>query len=239
MTVLVISDDALRREALTRAATTILGGVAAAACGPAEVMLAVRTHRPRAAIVEAPSLGALVTLVDRLRGAAEGPLPVVAVLPAGAAAVAFAGGGEVPALAICAAADPPERIAACLHELGDGVPADAAPPFSYDPRARLLRGRGDAVPLTPLEARAFDLLLEAAGAAVSHGDLCAALWGRGERAIPVDGALRAALRTHLHGLRRKLRRVEAPVAIETHRNVGYALRVGAPPGAGVPSDAGR
>lgn len=77
---------------------------------------------------------------------------------------------------------------------------------------------GSSVPLSALEQRIVERLIERPGAAVSRADLERVIAGS-DRGAPVEGR---ALDAHIYRLRRKLRDVTG-VRIETLRQRGFAL----------------
>lgn len=236
MAMLIVTDDGDRRDALLAAAGAHAYADRAApvawGCDRSGVMAAVRAHRPTGAVIEAPTGAALDAVLARLQAASAWPVPVVAVLPQTAAALAAqrevtqraatAGEEQRGAITIVTRAEPPAAVIASLALLQ----ADAASPRigGYDRTSQTLHGAAGTVPLTPLEGQALELLLDRPGRVVATVDLCTALWGRGDQTIPVDAHLRATLRSHVYALRRKLQRADVPLAIETRRGLGYVVR---------------
>ncbi|MEA2170472.1 MAG: hypothetical protein QOF76_3772 [Solirubrobacteraceae bacterium] len=98
-------------------------------------------------------------------------------------------------------------------------PADPAPAgLQLDPSAHAVSFLGAEIALTPTEFRIMAALAATPGGVVRRATLIAAAWP--------DGAIvhSNTLDTYLKRVRRKLRMIEAPQAIETLRGVGYRLR---------------
>ena len=238
MRVLIVAHEAARRDALT-AHVRAAGHEVCTSCAPEQ--LTVEVQRALADGLEAVVLdvgadqAALRRAIDRARHAAETPLPVLVLLPEhstwlrdapprellpaivifarGAAAAALAGGFER------MGARPP---------LGRGGDASPAPPvagglLSFERTRREVSGSGGGIRVTASEASILEALLAGDGAIVTHEDLAEALWGR---AI-ADRHSRAAIRSHVYTLRRKLREVGLEAAVISLLGVGYSLAAGA------------
>jgi DNA-binding response OmpR family regulator len=123
------------------------------------------------------------------------------------------------------------RAHAVLRRAGKTVapPVRTAGELTLDLGRRELRvGRGDPVPLTPLECRLLDYLMANAGHVLTTEAIIAHVWG-------ADGGDRDMLRQLVHRLRSKL--VQAPTegdepaepesvaSIETVPGLGYGLRL--------------
>ena len=164
---------------------------------------------------------AIRVLVDRLRGAAESSVPTALLLgddsvwlrarPAGDLAPIVALRLDAPARELGEAL---ERLAS---EAGPFAPASSATP-RLDVRRREVTGPLGTITLTPSELSVAWELATAEGAVVSYEALSMALWG-----VPADRPTRTALRSHLHTLRTKLRRVALTLEIENRPGVGYRL----------------
>src|SRR5205814_1571575 len=96
------------------------------------------------------------------------------------------------------------------------VPADGA--LELDPSAHAVRHGGEQVMLTPTEFRLLAALTAQRGTVLRRGELISAAWPVG--AIVHENTLDA----YAARIRRKLREVGAPEALETVRGVGYVLR---------------
>jgi two-component system response regulator MprA len=106
-----------------------------------------------------------------------------------------------------------------LARRGSPQSSSAAPEgLLVDPTAHAIVHGGKRVPLTPTEFRILAVLVARPGGVVRRATLIAAAWPDG--AIVHDNTLDV----YIARLRRKLRRADAPVSIETARSVGYALR---------------
>ena len=86
----------------------------------------------------------------------------------------------------------------------------------------VLRFQGEAVPLSPVEARVVDALMKRFGAVVSRRDLTEAVW-------PDEAPLRNALDVHISRVRRRVS--EVGLHIRTVRGRGYLMDA--------PSDSGQ
>src|SRR3954468_6957743 len=87
-----------------------------------------------------------------------------------------------------------------------------------DPAAHAVTSGGASAALTPTEFRLLAALAGRPGVVVRRAELIASAWPDG--AIVHDNTLDA----YIGRVRRKLRAVEAPQAVETIRGVGYVLR---------------
>lgn len=201
---------------------------------PLEAPLRLRTARPSMLVVVEPwNTDEAREAIGRCRAAAESPLPVILVLwsspwlhgplPADLAPAAALDASKATAVDLV-------RAARLLVGGGEAVQIEGGG-LALDPLERRLRGPGGDVFLTPSEATLMGLILGRPQDVVRVEDVARALWG-----TPVDGAHeRAAIRTHLHTLRRKLTSVGAGDAIRSVPGVGY--RLSEPPGER-PSQAG-
>lgn len=195
-----------------------VAGVSSAIDAP----LRLRSTRPSMLVVIAPwDLDEAREAIARCRSAAESTLPVILVLwsspwlhgpaPADLEPVAVLDASKATAADLIRAA----RLLA-------GAPAQVAievPGLGLDPVERRLRGpAGDAF-LTPSESTLLGLLLARPLDVIRVEEVARALWG-----TPINGPHeRAAIRTHLHTLRRKLASVGAGEAIRSVPGVGYRL----------------
>lgn len=111
------------------------------------------------------------------------------------------------------------RVAALVRRAPTaGASAAAAAALALDPAGHALAHGQRRAPLTPTEFRIVAALVARPGVVVRRATLVAAAWPDG--AIVHDNTLDA----YLARIRRKLREIEAPVALETARGVGYVLR---------------
>ena len=78
----------------------------------------------------------------------------------------------------------------------------------------VLRFQGDAVPLSPVEARVVDTLMRRVGAVVSRRDLTESVW-------PEEAPPRNALDVHISRVRRRV--AEVGLQIRTVRGRGYLM----------------
>jgi two-component system, OmpR family, response regulator len=111
------------------------------------------------------------------------------------------------------------RVKALLRRAGD-PPGRREPSASValDPVAHAVSADGASTSLTPTEFRLLAALAGRPGAVLRRGELVAAAWPDG--AIVHDNTLDA----YIARIRRKLRDIGAPEALETVRGVGYVLR---------------
>jgi two-component system response regulator MprA len=110
------------------------------------------------------------------------------------------------------------RVKALIRRTPADPPAGAAPSVSLDPAAHAVAFGSESEPLTPTEFRLLAALAGRPGTVLRRTELIAAAWPDG--ALVHDNTLDA----YIARIRRKLRLVGAPEAVETHRGVGYVLR---------------
>ena len=111
------------------------------------------------------------------------------------------------------------RVKALIRRTPAGdPPAGAAPRVRLDPAAHAVAFGSESQALTPTEFRLLAALAGRPGTVVRRTELIAAAWPAG--ALVHDNTLDA----YIARIRRKLRLVGAPEAVETHRGVGYVLR---------------
>jgi two-component system response regulator MprA len=111
------------------------------------------------------------------------------------------------------------RVKALLRRTPAGDPPAAAPPsVRLDPAGHAVAVGSASQPLTPTEFRLLAALAGRPGRVLRRAELVAAGWPDG--AVVHDNTLDA----YIARIRRKLRLVGAPEAVETHRGVGYVLR---------------
>ena len=209
----------LWRRGLAQAGVTVAG-----ALGPVEAPLRLRALRPSILVlVEPAAISDACATVERCRAAAESVLPVVLLL--------------LPSSPWLRAPLPDDLVLASVLDASSATSADlvraarllagdelamatlAVGVIALDPVERRLRGpAGDAF-LTPSEAALLAALLGRPREVVRAEEVARALWG-----TPVgDAHARAAIRTHLHTLRRKLASVGADDAVRSVMGVGYRL----------------
>ena len=174
-------------------------------------------------------------LIDRARHAAEQPLPVLLLLPDGSAWLRGALPRELlPAVTAPSREADSGALARALAQLDTVGSAAAAPPrarvgsLSFDPSRRDVSGPDGSAHLTPSEAAVLGVLVREEGGVVPHGRLAQELWGT----AVVDRHSRAAIRSHVHTLRGKLRAVGLGSAVASLPGVGYRLVIeaaGRPP----------
>jgi len=111
------------------------------------------------------------------------------------------------------------RVKALIRRTPAGdPPAGAAPRVRLDPAAHAVAFGSESQALTPTEFRLLAALAGRPGTVLRRTELIAAAWPDG--ALVHDNTLDA----YIARIRRKLRLVGAPEAVETHRGVGYVLR---------------
>ena len=226
MRVLVVAEDPLRREVLARAVSAAgheVGGLS----DVREASLAVLRAEPKALLVELAegSAAQLVRLLERARNAAEAPLPAVVLLPEGSVwlrgSLPF---GLMPAAAIAVSPSGGDGIERVLRELaGGGAEAGrealCSGELRLDAVRRELTGPAGTAHLTESETRVLAAVVEGGGGVVTAEQVAGALWGR-----PLtDKHSRAAIRSHVHTLRRKLGSVRLDGLVVSLPGVGYRL----------------
>lgn len=209
------------RQALAGAGVAVAGAV-----DPVEAPLRLRALRPSLLVlVEPPTAGEAQAIVARCRLAAGLALPAVLLLPPSSPWLRAPLSTELhPAMALDtseATAGDVVRVARLLAGDGrDGVAVEiTAAGLVLDPVERRLEGPAGDVFLTPSESTLLATLLRRPSEVVRVEEVAAALWGRPLR----DAHARAAIRTHLHTLRRKLAVAGAPAAVRSVPGVGYRL----------------
>jgi two-component system, OmpR family, response regulator len=111
------------------------------------------------------------------------------------------------------------RVHALLRRTeGNGRPAAASGGVTLDPVAHAVVAGERSARLTPTEFRLLAALAARPEAVLRRSELVAAAWPQG--AIVHDNTLDA----YVARIRRKLRGIDAPQAVETVRGVGYVLR---------------
>lgn len=212
------------RRALAGAGVAVAGLV-----DPSEAPVRLRALRPSLLVLVAPAaVGEARTLVGRCRAAAGVVLPAILLLPPPSPWLRAPLPAELhPAIALDASeatAGDVVRVARLLAGRGrDGVAVSIrAAGLTLDPIARRLEGPAGDVFLTPSESTLLATLLRRPSEVVRVEEVAVALWGR-----PLgDTHARAAVRTHLHTLRRKLAVAGAPGAVRSILGVGYRLDAG-------------
>ena len=182
----------------------------------------VRARRPAVAVIsgDAPS-PKLRALAERVRDAAEGPLPLLFALPESAWWLRAPQARELAPFSFVRRAGLTEQeLAGALQSLGVGsdVPTRTST-LSLDATRRRLEGPVGAARLTPAEGALAALFLGSAGRLVDLDTLCDGVWGEGSH----DSGHAVALRTHIYGLRRKLEQVGAGDVLVTEPGRGYRL----------------
>ncbi len=232
MRALLVTEQPERRDALARevrgAGHEVCGG-----CGPQRVTTEIRRAPPAAPDVLVVDLGgdaaALRALIGRARHAAEHPLPVL-LLPDSSSWLH----GVLPRDLLPAATLPVREagsapLARAFAQLGGGEPSpppraspppgSSLPPFGFEPQGREVSGPDGVARLTRSEAAIFGLLVHGDGDVVPHDRLAQELWS----VAVADRHSRAAIRSHVHTLRGKLRSVGLDGAVASLPGVGYRL----------------
>lgn len=209
--------DAWRRG-LAEAGVPIAGTVS-----PLEAPLRLRAMRPSMLVLLEPWDGDETRqTLERCRTAAEAALPAILVLWSSPWLRTPLPLDFSPASVLDAStAKAVDLVRAARLLVGDDVAPDrlVAGVLTLDPAERRLRGPAGDVFLTPSEAILLGALLGHPREVVRAEEVARALWG-----TPVgDAHSRAAIRTHLHTLRRKLASVGAGEAIRSISGVGYRL----------------
>ena len=223
MRVLVVAEDARRRERLARsveAAGQDVGGSSDAR----DVMRAVRDERPEALLVESDEGAAVLrALLERARAAAEAPLPALLLLPE--SSVWLHGplpAPLLPARALPSSEAPAGALRSALAAIAEG--SGAGPPavlrlgaLRLDRQARVVSGPQGEARLTASECALLGAIVAGGGAVVRAEQVAGALWGR----PVVDTHSRAAIRSHVHTLRRKLAGLGLGEVVVSLPGVGY------------------
>jgi two-component system OmpR family response regulator len=110
------------------------------------------------------------------------------------------------------------RVQALVRRAGVNTGADDAAGVALDPAGHAVAAGDRRARLTPTEFRLLAALAGRRGSVLRRSELVAAAWPQG--AIVHDNTLDA----YVARIRRKLRDIDAPEAVETLRGVGYVLR---------------
>ena len=223
MRVLVVAEDAQRRERLVRSVEAAGQDVGGSSDGLG-VMRAVRDERPEALVVESEEgTTVLRALLERARAAAEAPLPALLLLPESSVWLR----GPLPAplmparalashetsegalrTALAAIADASGAAASAVQQLGA---------LRLDRLTRIVSGPNGEVRLTASECGLLMAIVSGGGAVVRAEHIATALWAR----PVVDTHTRAAIRSHVHTLRRKLSALGLGGVVVSLPGVGY------------------
>lgn len=216
--------DAWRRG-LAQAGVTVAGVLS-----PVEAPLRLRLARPSLLVLVLPwEMDEARQTLERCRAAAEVALPAVLLLWPTSPWLHTAVPVDLePAVALdVLTATAPDLMRAARVMSGDSgmsVSLRMGALVLDHVERRLTGPSGDAF-LTPSESTLLAVLLARPQEVVRVEEIARALWG-----TPLgDPHARAAVRTHLHTLRRKLTSVGAGDAIRSIAGVGYRLRVGMDP----------
>ncbi len=225
MLILIISEQVERRA--IDAAATERAGCRVVTAEPAETAAIAQRVRPDILMIDvAGDTSTLRGVLERARVAVAAQLPALVVLPESsvwlraplpldmAPAVALShdgvGSGEL------------ARAYSTLLEEASPLASHRAAGLTFEPGARAISGPGGVTALTRSEAAVMALFLERAGEAVSIESFTRALWDR----TTVDRRARAAIRSHIHTLRRKMQQVGAGDPIVSVTGVGYRFEIG-------------
>ncbi len=223
MRVLVVAEDAQRRESLARSVEAAGQDVGGSSDGR-DVMQAVRRDRPEALLIDyGEGTAALRMLLERARAAAETPLPALLLLPEHS--VWLHGplpAPLLPARALASIVAPEGVLRSALAEIaeigGAGPPAvQRLGALRLDRQARIVSGPEGEARLTVSECGLLSAIVSGGGAVVRAEQVAEALWGR----AVLDPHSRAAVRSHVHTLRRKLSAVGLEGAVASLPGVGY------------------
>jgi hypothetical protein len=199
-----------------------LGHTVATSSDWASAAALVRARRPAVAVIsgDAPS-PKLRALAQRVRDAAEGPLPVLFALPESAWWLRAPQARDLAPFSFVRRSGLTEQdLAGALQTLGVGSdPPTRTSTLSLDATRRRLEGPSGAARLTPAEGALAAAFLGSAGRVLGLDTLCDAVWGDGAH----DSARAVALRTHVYGLRRTLQQVGAGDVLVTEPGRGYRL----------------
>jgi two-component system, OmpR family, response regulator len=110
------------------------------------------------------------------------------------------------------------RVQALVRRAGMNTGTDDAAGVALDPAGHAVAAGDRRARLTPTEFRLLAALAGRRGSVLRRSELVAAAWPQG--AIVHDNTLDA----YVARIRRKLRDIDAPEAVETLRGVGYVLR---------------
>lgn len=217
---LVAAPDAYTREALVRATASD-----AVSTGIEYLPTAVRSLRPDVLILDAGGdTEATRVALDRARAAAEAPLPAVLLLSANSLWLRGAlPAGLLPCAAIARTVER-QAIASALSRLS-GQPVggfDDAQELEWRHDLRELIGPTGTVHLTASESAIFEAVFEANGGVVPAERIASALWG-GQPVV--DTLSRAAIRSHVYTLRKKLRSAGLDHALVSLTGAGYRLHL--------------
>lgn len=223
--VLIVSEQVERRA--IDAAATERAGYRVVTAEPAETAAIAQRTRPDILMIDVTGdTSTLRGVLERARVAVAAQLPVLVVLPESSVWL------RAPLPLDMAPAVTLSRDAVAGGELGRACRSlleEVSPSAShrtggltFEPGARAISGPGGMAALTPSEATVMALFLERAGEAVPIESFTHALWNR----AAVDRRARAAIRSHIHTLRRKMQQVGAGDPIVSVTGVGYRFEIG-------------
>lgn len=165
-----------------------------------------------------------VSVCERLRGAAENPVPVIMLTARDTEQERLAGFAAGADDYITKPFSLPElhaRLKAVIRRSQGPIYCGLrVGDLSFDPATLVARRGNRRLHLTPSGTRLLEKLMRAAPAVVSRADLEHLLWGDN----PPDSD--ATLRGHIHALRAEIDRGEAEHLLHTHHGLGYRLAVG-------------
>ncbi len=223
--ILIISEQVERRA--IDAAATERAGWRVVTAEPAETAAIAQRVRPDILMIDvAGDTSTLRGVLERARVAVEAQLPALVVLPESSVWLrAPLPPDMAPAVTVSHDGVAGSELArACRSLLEEASPLSShrAGGLTFEPGARAISGPGGVAALTPSEAAVMALFLERAGEAVPIESFTRALWDR----TTVDRRARAAIRSHIHTLRRKMQQVGAGDPIVSVTGVGYRFEIG-------------
>ncbi len=219
----VISESTDWRHSLTRALRR--AGHAAAGSSDADHATAgIRRAStvPDLAIVDAGGDATpLRRLIERVRGAVEDErLPVVTVLPEHSSWHRQSPPSDLqPLIVVPTTASVSDVVHAAMTHAGDGARSELA--LTFDGARREATGPLGSTSVTPFEARILAAMIRDRPRVTTHDVIAQALWGEAF----ADRHGRAAIRSHVHSLRRKLSAIGLDRAIDSLPGAGYRLIV--------------
>lgn len=217
---LIAAADAYTREALVRAT-----GGDAVATGIEYLPNAVRSLQPDVLILDAGGdTEATRVALERGRAAAEMQLPAVLLLSANSLWLRGALPASLLPCVVIARTVERHAIRSALSRLSGQSPGagEGGEEFQWLRDRRELTGPGGTAHLTASEAAVFEAVLEANGGVVSAERIASALWGG---PTIVDTLSRAAIRSHVYTLRKKLRAAGLDHALVSLSGAGYRLHI--------------
>ena len=224
MLILIVSEQAERRA--IDAAAAERAGYRVVTAEPAETAAMAQRARPDMLMIDVTGdTSTLRGALERARVAVEAQLPALVVLSESSVWLRAPLPLDIaPAITISReGVERGELARTCRSLLEEASPVTAhrVGGLTFEAGGRAISGPGGVASLTPSEASVMALLRERAGEAVPIESFARVLWDR----ATADQHSRAALRSHIHTLRRKMRQIGGGDPIVSVTGIGYRFEI--------------